>query len=148
MEAVFVRAESLTPSTSAVTTPSVTRPSSSRLLVGRLVTALPVLFLAFDTVIKLVRLEPVVESFKELGLPVHLARGIGFLELVCLLFYLVPRTAPLGALLLTGYLGGAVAMHVRVESPLLSHVLFPVYVGVLLWLGLYLRDRRVRAFLG
>lgn len=143
MEAVLARTESLNPSTSTVTTPS-----SSRLLMGRVVSALPVLFLAFDAVTKVVQIEPVVESFKELGVPVHLARGIGVLELVCLFFYLVPRTAPLGALLLTGYLGGAVATHVRVESPLLSHTLFPVYVGALLWLGLYLRDRRVRALLG
>ncbi len=78
---------------------------------------MPVLFLAFDTVIKLVKIEPVVESFKELGYPVSLARGIGLLELVCLVFYLVPRTAPIGAVLLTGYFGGAIATHVRIESP-------------------------------
>jgi hypothetical protein len=138
MEATVARTESVP---SAV-------PSSSRVLAGRLVTALPVLFLAFDTAIKLVGIEPVVESFRELGYPVSLARGIGLLELVCLSFYLAPRTAPIGAVLLTGYLGGAVATHVRVESPLLSHTLFPIYVGALLWLGLYLRDRRVRAFLG
>jgi hypothetical protein len=143
MEATIARTESVAP-------PSVpaTHPSSSRVLAGRIVTALPVLFLAFDTVIKLVKIEPVVESFKELGYPVSLARGIGLLELVCLVFYLVPRTAPIGAVLLTGYLGGAIATHVRIESPLLSHTLFPIYVGALLWLGLYLRDRRVRAFLG
>ncbi len=139
MEATIARTESVAPSSN---------PSSSRVLAGRIVSALPVLFLAFDTVIKLVKIEPVVESFKELGYPVSLARGIGLLELVCLLVYLVPRTAPIGAVLLTGYLGGAVATHVRVESPLLSHALFPLYVGALLWLGLYLRDRRVRAFLG
>ena len=138
MEATITRTESVTPAV----------PSTSRVLAGRIVTALPVLFLAFDTAIKLVRIEPVVQSFRELGYPVSLARGIGLLELVCLLFYLVPRTAPIGAVLLTGYLGGAIATHVRIESPLLSHTLFPIYVGALLWLGLYLRDRRVRAFLG
>jgi hypothetical protein len=138
MEATIARTESVTPAVA----------SSSRVLAGRIVTALPVLFLAFDTAIKLVRIEPVVQSFRELGYPVSLARGIGLLELVCLSFYLVPRTAPIGAVLLTGYLGGAIATHVRIESPLLSHTLFPIYVGALLWLGLYLRDRRVRAFLG
>ena len=138
MEATITRTESVTPAV----------PSTSRVLAGRIVTALPVLFLAFDTAIKLVRIEPVVQSFRELGYPVSLGRGIGLLELVCLLFYVVPRTAPIGAVLLTGYLGGAIATHVRIESPLLSHTLFPIYVGALLWLGLYLRDRRVRAFLG
>jgi hypothetical protein len=139
MEASIARTETAVPTST---------PSSSRVLAGRIVTALPVLFLAFDTVIKLVKIEPVVESFEQLGYPVSLSRGIGLLELVCLVFYLVPRTAPIGVVLLTGYLGGAVATHVRAESPLLSHVLFPIYVGTLLWLGLYLRDRRVRAFLG
>jgi hypothetical protein len=76
---------------------------------------------------------------------VHLAVTIGVLELACLAVYLVPRTAVLGAVLLTGYLGGAIATHVRLENPLFSHVLFPTYVAALVWGGLYLRDRRVSA---
>jgi hypothetical protein len=112
--------------------------------IGVVLSALPVLFLLFDTVIKLVTIQPVVDSFNQLGWPVHLAFGIGLLELVCLGLYLVPRTAVLGAILLTGYLGGAVATHVRIGSPLLTHILFPVYVGLLLWGGLVLRDVRLR----
>ena len=111
---------------------------------GTLLTALPVLFLLFDSTIKLLVIQPVVDSFRHLGWPVHLAATLGALELICLILYLVPRTAPLGALLLTAYLGGAVATHVRIESPLLTHVLFPVYVAVLLWIGLLLREPRLR----
>jgi DoxX-like protein len=84
---------------------------------------------------------PVVEAFARLGLPVDLARGIGTLELACLIVYLIPRTAIPGAILLTGFLGGAVVTHVRVGNPLLSHALFPVYVGALVWGGLLLRGR-------
>ncbi|HEX6616215.1 MAG TPA: DoxX family protein [Gemmatimonadales bacterium] len=97
------------------------------------------LFLLFDSVIKLLVIPPVVESFTRLGLPVHLARGIGALELACLVIYLAPRAAFPGAVLLTGFLGGAVLAHVRVGDPLLSHVLFPVYIGALIWGGLLLR---------
>ena len=114
---------------------------------GTIVTALPVLFLLFDTTIKLVMIQPVVDSFTQLGWPVHLAPAVGALELVCLTLYLVPRTAPLGALLLTAYLGGAVAAHMRVESPLFTHTLFPVYVAALLWAGLLLREPRLRVLL-
>ena len=84
---------------------------------------------------------PVVEAFTRLGFPVDLARGIGTLELACLIVYLIPRTAIPGAILLTGFLGGAVVTHVRVGDPLLSHALFPVYVGALVWGGLLLRGR-------
>ena len=121
--------------------------SKKRLWTGRILTLLPVLFLLFDSTIHVLNIEPVVESFAELGYPVGVARGLGILELLCLIVYLVPRTAILGAILLTGYLGGAVATHVRVTSPLFSTVLFPVYVGALLWGGLYLRDARLRALI-
>ena len=114
---------------------------------GTIVTALPVLFLLFDSTIKLLVIQPVVDSFTQLGWPVHLAVTVGTVELLCLALYLVPRTAVLGALLLTAYLGGAVATHARVESPLLTHTLFPVYVAVLLWFGLLLREPRLRALL-
>lgn len=104
-----------------------------------------VLFLLFDSAIKLLVIPPVVESFTRLGLPVHLARGIGALELACVVLYLVPRTAIPGAVLLTGFLGGAVLAHVRVGDPLFSHVLFPVYIGALVWGGLLLRFTRAGA---
>ena len=79
-----------------------------------------------------------------LGYPADTVLWIGMIELVCLALYLVPRTAVLGAILLTGHLGGAIATHVRVGSPLLSHTLFPIYVALLLWGGLYLREPRLR----
>ena len=114
---------------------------------GAIVTAIPVLFLLFDTTIKLAVIQPVVESFGQIGWPVHLAPTLGAVELLCLLLYLVPRTAPLGALLFTAYLGGAVATHARIESPLLTHTLFPVYVALLLWAGLLLRRPGLRDIL-
>ncbi|NOU31392.1 MAG: DoxX family protein [Polyangiaceae bacterium] len=108
--------------------------------------AFPALFLLFDGSIKLLRIPPVVESFARLGYPTELAPTLGAMELVCLALYLLPRTATLGALLWTGYLGGAISTHLRVGDPLFSHTLFPLYVAALLWLGLYLRDDRARTF--
>jgi hypothetical protein len=112
---------------------------------GRVISALAVLFLLFDSVIKLMKIGPVVESFAQLGYPVSIVRGIGILALVCIVVYVIPRTSILGAILLTGYLGGAIATHVRIGSPLFTHTFFPIYVGLLIWLGLYLRDNRLRA---
>ena len=83
----------------------------------------------------------------ELGYSPDVIVPLGLVQLACLILYVVPRTAILGALLWTGYLGGAVATHVRVENPLFSHTLFPIYVAILLWAGLWLRDMRVRALL-
>ena len=118
---------------------------TKRIWTGRILSALAVLFLLFSGIIKLTRIDPVVQSFNQLGYPVSLAVTIGLLELGCVLVYLIPRMAILGAILLTGYLGGAVATHVRVGDPLFTHVLFPTYVGALIWAGLYLRDERLRA---
>jgi DoxX-like family len=103
------------------------------------------LFLAFDTILKVLRLDVAVEGTTSIGYPADTVLLIGTIELVCLVLYLVPRTAVLGALLMTGYLGGAVATHVRISSPLLTHTFFPIYVACLLWAGLYLRDPRLRA---
>jgi hypothetical protein len=114
---------------------------------GRVLSSLAVLLLAFDAVVKLLALPPAVEATTELGYPAATVTAIGLIQLVCLVVYLIPRTAPLGAILWTGYLGGAIATHVRVESPLATHTLFPIYVAALLWAGLWLRDRRVRALL-
>jgi len=115
--------------------------SKKRLWAGRIISAAAVLFLLFDATIKLMVIPPVVEAFTRLGFPVDLARGIGTLELACLIVYVIPRTAIPGAILLTGFLGGAVVTHVRVGDPLLSHALFPVYIGALVWGGLLLRGR-------
>lgn len=119
----------------------------ANLRAGALVTALPVLFLLFDSAIKLAGIQPVVDSFVQLGWPTDLAFGLGALELVCVALYVAPRTSVLGAVLLTGYLGGAIATHARIESPLLTHTLFPVYVALLLWAGLFLREPRLRRLL-
>ena len=119
---------------------------ATRLWLGRVLSALAALFLFVDGITKALQVAPVVESSAQLGYSAPVTLGIGVLLLVCLAVYLIPQTAPLGAILLVGYLGGAIATHVRFGSPLFS-VLFPVIVGVLLWLGLYLRDVRLRALL-
>jgi len=93
------------------------------------------------------KLGPAVDGTMALGYPAGSVQGIGIIELVCLVLYLVPRTSVLGGLLLTGYLGGAIATHVRVSNPLFTHTLFPVYVAIVLWGGLYLREKRLRALL-
>lgn len=106
-----------------------------------------VAFLAFDAAIKVLKLPPAVEGTVQLGYPASVVFGIGVIQIVCLIVYLVPRTSVLGAILWTGYLGGAIATHVRVESPLLTHTLFPIYVAALLWAGVWLREPRLRALL-
>jgi DoxX-like protein len=121
--------------------------SKARLPAGPIVSTIPVLFLLFDSVIKFTAMEPVVDSLRQLGYPVSLGPVIGVIELVCLVLYVIPRTSVLGAILLTGYLGGAVATHVRVGSPLLTHILFPIYVAALLWGGLFLREGRLRTLI-
>ena len=121
--------------------------SKGRLWAGRIMSALPVLFLLMDGVMKLVKPEFVVKATVQLGYPESVIFGLGIVVLVCVILYVVPRTAVLGAILLTGYLGGAVATHLRVGDPLFSHSLFPVYFAVLLWGGLYLREERLRALI-
>jgi hypothetical protein len=116
-------------------------------VIGIVLTALVALFLTFDTMLKVLALAPAVEGTTTLGYPVATVVPIGVIELVCLTLYLVPRTSVLGAVLLTGYLGGAVATHVRLGNPLLTHTLFPLYVGAMLWGGLYLREPRLHALL-
>jgi hypothetical protein len=107
-------------------------------------TAIAILFLLFDSVGKLIPMAPVVEGSLQLGYPESSIRVIGIILLICVVAYAVPRTSVLGAILLTGYLGGAVATHLRVGSPLFTHMLFPIYVGVLIWGGLLLREERLK----
>lgn len=121
--------------------------SKGRLWTGRTMSALPALFLFMDGIGKLVKPAPVVEGTVQLGYPESVLLGLGLVLITCTVLYVIPRTAVLGAILLTGYLGGAIATHVRVASPLFSHMLFPVYVAVLIWGGLYLRDERLRALI-
>ena len=110
---------------------------------GRITSALPVLLLLFSGAMKLVKPAPVVQAFAHLGYPESLALRIGILELACTVVYVIPRTSVLGAILLTGYLGGATATHVRIGEPFFM----PIVLGVLVWGGLFLRDARLRALL-
>jgi hypothetical protein len=119
--------------------------SKRALWAGRIVSGLAVLFLAFDASMKVLQVPAAVESTVSLGYPAGVLFGIGVVQVLCLLVYLIPRTAMLGAILWTGYLGGAIATHLRVGNPLLSHTLFPIYIAAFIWVGLWLRDTRVRA---
>ncbi|HZS29032.1 MAG TPA: DoxX family protein [Candidatus Angelobacter sp.] len=119
--------------------------SGARIWTGRVLTALALLFLLFDSGIKILNLAPAVQGTVGLGFQPSVVVPIGIVLLVCAILYIIPRTAILGAVLLTGYLGGAVASQVRAGNPLFSHVLFPVYFAFLVWGGLYLRDARLRA---
>ena len=114
---------------------------------GRIASGLVISFLIFDSVIKVLALAPAVQATAQLGYPPGVVSGLGILELACLIAYVVPRTSVLGAVLLTGWLGGAIATHFRIGSPLVSHTLFPVYVAALIWGGLWLRSERVRQLL-
>jgi hypothetical protein len=123
--------------------------SKSALWSGRVASGLVIVFLLFDGAIKLVPWPVVTETMDRMGYGSSgtLARSLGLITLVCTVLYAVPPTSILGAILLTGYLGGAIASHVRIGSPLFSHVLFGFYLGLMVWGGLWLRDRRLRALL-
>jgi hypothetical protein len=116
---------------------------------GTAMSGLIILFLLFDGGIKLVPLEIVTETSAQIGLPSDpaFARLLGVLTLIGVVLYAIPRTSVLGAILLTGYMGGATATHLRIDSPLFSHTLFGVYLGLLIWGGLYLREPRLRALI-
>jgi hypothetical protein len=114
---------------------------------GRVMSTIVVLFLLLDAVMKLLKPAIVVEATRQLGYPENTIVGIGIVLLTCVVLFTIPRTSILGAILLTGYLGGAVATHVRLNNPLFSHILFPVYLGLLIWGGLYFRNRRLRALI-
>jgi hypothetical protein len=114
--------------------------SKMRLWAGRIISALPVLFLLFDSIVKVMRLAPALEGTARLGYPKSLVLEIGLVELVCVVLYVIPRTSILGAILLTGYLGGAIATQVRLED---AWFVFPIAIGVLIWGGLFLRDDRL-----
>lgn len=126
---------------------AVPRPSKAALWGARITTGISVAFLLFDASFKLFATPEAIEGTTALGYSADVLLPLALVQLACLILYVVPRTAILGALLWTGYLGGAIATHVRVGNPLFSHTLFPIYVAVLLWAGLWLRDQRVRALL-
>jgi hypothetical protein len=116
-------------------------------MTGRILSTLAILFLLMDGTMKLFRPAPVLKAQAELDWPGHLTVATGIVLLICTLLYAVPRTAVFGAILLTGYLGGAVAVQLRVGNPLFAETLFPVYFGILLWAGIYLREPRLRAII-
>jgi hypothetical protein len=120
--------------------------SKKLLWAGRIMSVLPALFLFLDGIMKLVKPVVVVEATVQLGYPESVILGLGIVLLTCTVLYLIPRTAVLGTILLTGYLGGAVATHVRVGNPLFS-IIFPVIIGAMLWGGLYLRDEQLRSLI-
>src|SRR5882724_9502424 len=120
--------------------------SKASLLTGRIISALPILFLLMDGVMKLFKPKIVVDTTVELGYHETVILPLGIVLLICTALYIIPRTCILGAILLTGYLGGAVATHVRVGAGPFP-VLFPVFLGVLIWGGIYLRDARLRALI-
>ncbi len=120
--------------------------SKLRFRVGHVVGGLAVLFLIFDGGIKALQLAPAIEATTQLGYAAQLVLPLGLLELACLALYVFPRTAVLGAILLTGYLGGAIATQVRSGAPLFS-LIFPIMIGALIWGGLFLRDARLRELL-
>ncbi len=117
-----------------------------RIRTGQIMSALVALFMVFDSVIHILRIAPVVDGFAQLGYPLRVAVPLGILGLFITALYVIPRTSPIGAMLLTAYLGGATAAQVRIGADLFP-ILFPAMLGVLLWGGLYLRDERVRALL-
>ena len=120
---------------------------SKKLWIGRILSGLMIAFLLADAIMKVMKARVAVEGSIQLGYPESVVFGIGAILLVSTALYAVPQTSVLGAILLTGYLGGAIATHVRVGSPLFGYTLFPIYVGVVLRAGLYLRDARLRALI-
>jgi hypothetical protein len=123
-------------------------PKPARML-GRVLSGLVIVFMLFDGAIKLVPWPVVTESMERIGYGSSetLARSLGVVSLVCTILYAIPPTSFVGAILLTGYLGGAMASHLRIGSPLFTHVLFGFYLGLMVWGGLWLRDGSLRTLL-
>ncbi len=146
MTTIATTASTLPTSTVATSTATTSTVSTSRSArrAGLVVSGLAAAFLLMDAVMHVLNVPPVQDASRVLGFPPGAAVGIGLVELACVALYLVPRTAVLGAVLLTGYLGGAVSAQLRIEAPLFSTLLFPVYLGAAVWVGLWLRDARVR----
>src|SRR4051812_45831246 len=145
MSATLLRSATTFAGPRSTTRTSTDRPSRRAVIAGRILTGIIALLLTLDAGVKLVRAKAAVEGSAPLGFTPDQVFIIGIIAVVCLVLYLIPRTAPLGAVLWTGYFGGAIVTHFRVGNPLLTHVLSPIYVSAMIWGGLYLRDPRVRA---
>jgi hypothetical protein len=145
MSATLLRPTSYDTARSSSATPRPSLPSRRSVIAGRVLTGIVALLLALDAGVKLVRAKAAVEGSVQLGFTPEQVFVIGIIAVVCLVLYLIPRTAPIGAVLWTGYFGGAIVTHLRVGNPLFTHILTPIYVSILIWGSLYLRDPRVRA---
>lgn len=121
-------------------------PSRGRVWAGRVIGGIATLFMLFDAVMKFAKPAPVIQAFVQSGWPAELSAPLGAILLICTVLYVIPRTSVLGAILLTGYLGGAVATNLRLKNPLFTNTLFPVYFGVLLWASLLLRVPKIVEF--
>ena len=144
MSATLLRSASYDVARSTTTSrPSL--PSRRSVIAGRILTGIVAALLTLDAGIKLVGAKAAVEGSAQLGFTPQQVFVIGVIAAVCLVVYLIPRTAPIGAVLWTGYFGGAIVTHLRVNDPLFTHILFPIYVSALIWGSLYLRDPRVRS---
>ena len=142
MSATLLRPTSYEATRSATTA---SRPSRRSVIVGRVLTGIAAVLLAMDAGIKLALAKAAVEGSAQYGFNPQQVFVIGVIAAICLVLYLVPRTAPIGAVLWTGYFGGAILLHFRAGNPLFTHILPPIYVSILIWGSLYLRDPRVRA---
>ena len=145
MSATLLRPTSYEPARSSTTSRSSVLPSRRSVIAGRVLTGIVALLLTLDAGIKLVGAKAAVEGSAQLGFTPQQVFVIGIIAAVCLVLYLIPRTAPIGAVLWTGYFGGALVTHFRLGNPLFTHILPPIYVSILIWGSLYLRDPRVRA---
>ena len=125
----------------------VATPSKAQKWTGYVLSTLVVLFLLVDSVMKVLKLPIVLDASAKLGFSASFVFTIGVILLLCVILYVVPQTSVLGAILLTGYLGGAVCTHLRLGSPLFGYIFFPTYLGAMVWLGLYLREPRLRALI-
>jgi hypothetical protein len=148
MSATLLRSATTYDAPRSTTRTSTNRPSRRAVITGRILTGIVALLLTLDAGVKLVRAKAAIEGSVQLGFSPDQVFIIGVIAAVCLVLYLIPRTAPIGAVLWTGYFGGAIVTHFRVGNPLLTHVLSPIYISALIWGSLYLRDPRVRAVLG
>ena len=143
MSATLLRSASYDVRSTTTSRPSL--PSRRSVIAGRVLTGIVALLLTLDAGIKLVGAKAAVEGSAQLGFTPQQVFVIGIIAAVCLVLYLIPRTAPIGAVLWTGYFGGALVTHFRLGNPLFTHILPPIYVSILIWGSLYLRDPRVRA---
>ena len=119
-------------------------PSKAKVWTGRTMAGIVILFMLMDSIFKFIVSDDVIKATTNLGFQAHHLPVLGTLGLIATVLYILPRTEIFGALMLTAYWGGAIASHVRLDNPLFSHVLFPVYLGILAWGALWIKCERLR----